>query len=207
MGSSHAVSEGPVCKFWYFHTRWIGIGVPKFGEMVAKVNGLEGLSTCGVKDSAARNMCWQVILKPVWCCYVYAFLSGSPFLHFWDTTNLEGKKGNKHKDLKQILIYIFFCNALYWFYNWFAKCSFCLHFKVQNAKQINSALKHKLDGGIEEFKPAEVKQKAYVLHIILSSLSFYWNCKFIFAAQKSKEMHGCIACTSFIWVYAELPNI
>lgn len=31
--------------------------------------------------------------------------------------------------------------------------------QVQNAKQINSALKHKLDGGIEEFKPAESTQK------------------------------------------------
>ncbi|XP_053314642.1 REST corepressor 3 isoform X1 [Spea bombifrons] len=31
--------------------------------------------------------------------------------------------------------------------------------QVQNAKQINSALKQKLDGGIEEFKPAESNQK------------------------------------------------
>lgn len=28
--------------------------------------------------------------------------------------------------------------------------------KVQNAKQVNSALKQKMEGGIEEFKPPEV---------------------------------------------------
>lgn len=31
--------------------------------------------------------------------------------------------------------------------------------KVQNAKQVNSALKQKMEGGIEEFKPPESNQK------------------------------------------------
>lgn len=33
--------------------------------------------------------------------------------------------------------------------------------KVQNAKQVNSALKQKMEGGIEEFKPPEVNQNKY----------------------------------------------
>lgn len=32
----------------------------------------------------------------------------------------------------------------------------CYFVKVQNAKQVNSALKQKMEGGIEEFKPPEV---------------------------------------------------
>lgn len=36
--------------------------------------------------------------------------------------------------------------------------------KVQNAKQVNSALKQKMEGGIEEFKPPEVRYwRIYVI--------------------------------------------
>lgn len=34
--------------------------------------------------------------------------------------------------------------------------------KVQNAKQVNSALKQKMEGGIEEFKPPEVRYEEYM---------------------------------------------
>lgn len=40
---------------------------------------------------------------------------------------------------------------------------FCRFVKVQNAKQVNSALKQKMEGGIEEFKPPEVWSEMHVI--------------------------------------------